>query len=102
MGGVTAADSTTAIETVFRIERPKVVGALFRLVGDLGLAEELAQDALLDALVQWPVEGTPRNPGVWLMTVAKRKAIDHIRRERSLEAKRRLIAAGAEATDAAT
>jgi RNA polymerase sigma factor (sigma-70 family) len=88
---VTAADPTTAIETVFRIEFPRLVGGLVRYVNDIDLAEELAQDALVDALQQWPRDGTPRNPGAWLMTVAKRKAIDRIRRERTLDAKRVLI-----------
>jgi RNA polymerase sigma factor (sigma-70 family) len=88
-----ATDSTTVIETVFRIEFPKLVAGLARYVNDIGLAEELAQDALVDALRQWPVEGTPRNPGAWLMTVAKRKAIDRIRRDRVLEDKHAQIAA---------
>ena len=88
-----ATDSTTVIETVFRIEFPKLVAGLARYVNDIGLAEELAQDALVDALRQWPDEGTPRNPGAWLMTVAKRKAIDRIRRDRVLEDKHAQIAA---------
>jgi RNA polymerase sigma factor (sigma-70 family) len=79
-----ATDSTTVIETVFRIEFPRLIAGLARYVNDIGLAEELAQDALVDALRQWPEEGTPRNPGAWLMTVAKRKAIDRIRRDRVL------------------
>ena len=82
-----ATDSTAAIETVFRMEFPRVVAALTAFVGDIGLAEELAQDALVDALRQWPREGTPRNPGAWLTTVGKRKAVDLFRRNRSLEAK---------------
>jgi len=84
---VPATDSTAAIETVFRMEFPRVVAALAAFVGDIGLAEELAQDALVDALRQWPREGTPRNPGAWLTTVGKRKAVDLFRRNRSLEAK---------------
>jgi RNA polymerase sigma factor (sigma-70 family) len=87
-----ATDSTTVIETVFRIEFPRLVAGLARYVNDIGLAEELAQDALVDALRQWPGEGTPRNPGAWLMTVAKRKAIDRIRRDRVLEDKQAQIA----------
>jgi RNA polymerase sigma factor (sigma-70 family) len=94
---VSAPDSTTAIETVFRIEFARLVGALVRLVNDIDLAEELAQDALVDALQQWPREGTPRNPGAWLMTVAKRKAVDRIRRDRTLDAKHAQIAASMEA-----
>ena len=81
------ADSTTAIEAVFRIEFARLVAGLIRFVGDVGLAEELAQDALVDALVQWPEQGTPRNPGAWLMTVGKRRAIDRFRRDRTLDAK---------------
>jgi RNA polymerase sigma-70 factor, ECF subfamily len=84
---VSATDSTTAIETVFRIEFPRVVAVLAAYVGDIGLAEDLAQDALVDALRQWPREGTPRNPGAWLTTVAKRKAVDLFRRNRTLGTK---------------
>ncbi|HTX01943.1 MAG TPA: RNA polymerase sigma factor, partial [Acidimicrobiales bacterium] len=79
-----AADSTTAVETVFRIEFPRVVATLARLTGDIDLSEELAQDALVDALRQWPEQGTPANPGAWLTAVGKRKAIDRFRRDRTL------------------
>ena len=81
------ADSTTAIETVFRLEFGRLVAGLARFVGDVGLGEELAQEALVDALEQWPVEGTPRNPGAWLMAVGKRKAIDLFRRNETLARK---------------
>ena len=64
---MTASEPNAAIEAVYRIEFPKLVAGLTRRVGDLGLAEELAQDALVDALRQWPDTGTPRNPGAWLM-----------------------------------
>lgn len=85
---MSAADSTAAVEAVFRIEFPRVVAVLARACGgDLGRAEELAQDALVDALAQWPSEGTPRNPGAWLTAVGKRKAIDRFRRDRVLAAK---------------
>jgi predicted RNA polymerase sigma factor len=85
---VSAADSTAAVEAVFRIEFPRVVAVLARACGgDLGLAEELAQDALVDALAQWPAEGTPRNPGAWLTAVGKRKAVDRFRRDRVLASK---------------
>jgi predicted RNA polymerase sigma factor len=85
---VSATDSTAAVEAVFRIEFPRVVAALARAcAGDLGLAEDLAQDALVDALAQWPIEGTPRNPGAWLTAVGKRKAIDRFRRDRVLVSK---------------
>jgi len=88
---VSATDSTAAIETVYRMEFPRVVAALTRMVNDIGLAEELAQDALVDALGQWPREGTPRNPGAWLTAVAKRKAVDRFRRDRTLQAKYALV-----------
>ncbi len=85
---MSATDSTAAVEAVFRIEFPRVVAALARACGgDLGLAEELAQDSLVDALRQWPSEGTPRNPGAWLTAVGKRKAIDRFRRDRALASK---------------
>jgi RNA polymerase sigma-70 factor, ECF subfamily len=84
---VPATDSTAAVEAVFRMEFPRVVASLTRAVGDIGLAEELAQDALVDALRQWPRDGTPRNPGAWLTAVGKRKAIDLLRRDRTLRTK---------------
>lgn len=70
-----------AIDAVWRIESARIVAALTRLVRDVGLAEELAQDALVTALEQWPQSGVPTNPGAWLMTIAKRRAIDLIRRK---------------------
>ena len=79
--GVSAADSHRAIEAVFRMESARLIAGLTRMVRDVGLAEELAQDALVAALEQWPAEGIPRNPGAWLMSVAKRRAIDQIRRQ---------------------
>ena len=82
-----ATDSTAAIEAVYRLEFPRVVASLAGFVGDIGLAEELAQDALVDALLQWPRDGTPTNPGAWLTAVGKRKAIDLFRRNRRLAAK---------------
>ena len=82
-----AIDSAAAIEGVYRVEFPRVVAVLARFTGDIGLAEDLAQDALADALRQWPVDGTPRNPGAWLTAVGKRKAIDAFRRHRTLAAK---------------
>ena len=89
---MTATDSTAAIEAVYRIEFPRLVAGLARYVDDIGLAEELAQDALVAALEQWPRDGTPSNPGAWLMTVSKRKAIDRIRRDQTFDAKRPLLA----------
>jgi RNA polymerase sigma factor (sigma-70 family) len=84
---VSAADSTAAIETVFRLEFGRLVSGLTRYVGDVSLGEELAQEALVDALEQWQDEGIPRNPGAWLMTVAKRRAIDLFRRNETLARK---------------
>ncbi|WP_433215516.1 RNA polymerase sigma factor [Dactylosporangium sp. CS-047395] len=78
-------DAKTAVEAVWRIEAARVIAGVARLVGDVGLAEELAQDALVAALEQWPAEGVPRNPGAWLMTTAKRRAIDTIRRQQVLQ-----------------
>ncbi|MGH8989494.1 MAG: RNA polymerase sigma factor [Acidimicrobiales bacterium] len=82
-----AADSTAAIEGVYRVEFPRVVAVLAAFTGDIALAEELAQDALVDALRQWPGDGAPRNPGAWLTAVGKRKAIDAFRRHRTLAAR---------------
>jgi RNA polymerase sigma factor (sigma-70 family) len=76
-----AGETRRAIEAVFRIERARLIAGLARLVRDVGLAEELAQDALVTALTEWPAQGVPANPGAWLMTAAKRRAIDTIRRD---------------------
>jgi RNA polymerase sigma factor (sigma-70 family) len=78
------AETKRAIEAVVRIEFARVVGVLARYTGDVGLAEELAQDALLAALEQWPSSGVPRNAGAWLTTVGKRRAIDRFRRDGTL------------------
>jgi len=77
---VTATDIHRTIETVWRMESPKIIAALSRLVRDVGVAEELAQDALVAALEQWPGDGVPRNPAAWLMGTAKHRALDHLRR----------------------
>ena len=92
-------DPTAAIEAAFRIEFARLVAGLTRFVGDIGLAEELAQDTLVDALVQWPEQGTPRNPGAWLMAVGKRKAIDRFRRDRNLDSKYAEIGRGGSTPD---
>jgi RNA polymerase sigma factor (sigma-70 family) len=84
---MTAADTHRAIDAVWRIEAPRLIAGLARVVRDVGLAEELAQDALVVALEQWPASGVPDNPGAWLMTTAKRRAIDHLRRRKLLERK---------------
>lgn len=78
--GSVAADTAATVETVFRIESPRVIAAVTRLVRDVGIAEELAQDALVAALEQWPRDGVPDNPGAWLMAAARHRAVDLIRR----------------------
>lgn len=80
------------LDAVWRMEAAKILATLTRAVGDVGLAEDLAQEALLDALTQWPQSGVPRNAGAWLTTVAKRKAIDLWRRQESLDAKYAVLA----------
>jgi RNA polymerase sigma factor (sigma-70 family) len=80
-----------AVEAVYRIESPRLVAGLARLTGDLGAAEDLAQDALVAALEQWPAEGVPRNPGAWLMTIGRRRAVDLIRRDQNYARKLRLV-----------
>ena len=84
---MTATDTHHAIETVWRIERAKIIAGLTRVLRDVGLAEEFAQEALVSALKHWPVEGVPRNPAAWLMVAGKRRAIDHFRRAKMLERK---------------
>ena len=82
-----AADTHRTIDAVWKIESPKIIGALTRMVRDVGLAEDLAQDALVAALEQWPEQGVPDKPGAWLMTIAKHRAIDRLRRNQLLERK---------------
>jgi RNA polymerase sigma factor (sigma-70 family) len=79
---VSANDTHRSIDAVWRIESPRLIAGLARIVRDVGLAEELAQDALVTALEQWPVSGVPDHPGAWLMTTAKRRAIDLLRRKK--------------------
>ena len=81
---VAATDIHRTIDAVWRIESPKLIAGLMRMVRDLGLAEDLAQDALVAALEQWPVSGVPDNPGAWLMAAAKHRAIDSFRRNQLL------------------
>jgi len=88
---VTSSESARAIEAVWGIESPRLVAALTRVVRDVGLAEEFAQDAFVSALSQWSSDGIPRNPGAWLMSVAKRRAIDYFRRAQTGEEKMRLV-----------
>jgi RNA polymerase sigma-70 factor, ECF subfamily len=84
---VTATHIHRTIEAVWRIESPRLIAGLIRIVRDVGLAEDLAQDALLAALEQWPESGVPDNPGAWLMATAKHRAIDHFRRNTRLQSK---------------
>ena len=93
---MTPADPHATIEAIWRVEAPKIVGGLTRLVRDLGTAEDLAHDALVAALEQWPSAGVPDRPGAWLMATAKHRAIDRIRRNATLA--RKLEAMGAELT----
>ena len=76
-----------AVDAVWRIESPRLIAGLARMVRDIGLAEELAQDALVAALEQWPVGGIPRSPGAWLMAAAKNRAIDQLRRRKRVDSK---------------
>jgi RNA polymerase sigma-70 factor (ECF subfamily) len=85
---VTATDTHRSIDAVWRIESPRLIASLTRMVRDVGLAEDFAQDALVAALQQWPESGVPDNPGAWLMATAKRRAIDHFRRNTVLDRKR--------------
>ena len=84
---MTATDAHRTIDAVWRIESARLIAGLTRLVRDVGLAEELAQDALVTALEQWPQAGIPDNPGAWLMATAKHRAIDQLRRRRMLSRK---------------
>ncbi|HEY1867594.1 MAG TPA: RNA polymerase sigma factor [Candidatus Cybelea sp.] len=81
-----------AIAAIWRIESPKIIARLSRITRDVGRAEDLAQDAFVLALAQWPNEGIPRNPGAWLMTVAKRRAVDALRRSETIARKTQDIA----------
>jgi RNA polymerase sigma-70 factor, ECF subfamily len=84
---MTAAQTYQAIDAVWRIEAPRLIAGLTRIVRDVALAEDLAQDALVAALEQWPESGVPDNPGAWLMATAKHRAIDRLRRNERLERK---------------
>ncbi len=89
---VTVSETHAAVEAVIRMESARLIAGLARYTGDVGLAEELAQDAVVAALEQWPESGVPRNSGAWLMTVAKRRAVDMFRRNRELQHKYAQIA----------
>jgi RNA polymerase sigma-70 factor (ECF subfamily) len=85
------ATTNGAIEAVWRIESARLIAGLTRMVRDVGLAEDIAQDALVAALEQWPRDGIPSNPGAWLMTTAKHRAVDHIRRAQTMRRKQQLL-----------
>ena len=89
---MTPSDTQCAVETVWRLESPKLIAALTRMVRDLASAEDLAHDALVAALQQWPEQGIPRNPGAWLMAAAKHRAIDGLRRRTRLTRKHEELA----------
>src|SRR5215472_2373269 len=84
-------DTHRAIDAVWRIESPKIVAALTRMTRDVGVAEDLAHDALVAALEQWPGSGVPRNPGAWLMAIGKRRAIDLLRRRARFDRKLKVL-----------
>src|SRR5690242_21633344 len=82
-----AAETHRAIDAVWKIESPRLIAGLTRIVRDLGVAEDLAQDALVAALEQWPKSGVPDNPGAWLMAAAKRRSVDLARHKKMAEGK---------------
>ena len=83
-----APDTHRVIDAVWRIESPRLIAALARIVRDVGVAEDLAQEALVAALEQWPESGIPDNPGAWLMATSKHRAIHLLRRNKLLEFER--------------
>jgi RNA polymerase sigma factor (sigma-70 family) len=89
---MTAADSNRTILAVWRIEQPRLITSLARMLRDVPLAEDLTQEALLAALEHWPATGVPEKPGAWLMATAKRRALDHLRRGRMLARKHEMLA----------
>src|SRR6266436_7113738 len=89
---MTAADIHRTIVAVWRIEQPRLITNLSRMLRDVPLAEEMTQDALLAALEHWPATGVPEKPGAWLMATAKRRALDHLRRGKMLARKHEMIA----------
>ncbi len=101
MVAVTATTAHRAIDAVWRIESARLIAGLARMVGDVGVAEDLAQDALVAALERWPESGVPDNPGAWLMATAKHRAIDLLRRKSRLERKHQELGYELEARQAA-
>lgn len=94
---MTPRDPRRAIDAVWRIEAAKIIGGVARIVRDVGLAEELAQDALVAALEHWPNDGIPDNPGAWLMATAKHRALDHLRQQALYARKQQELGADADA-----
>jgi len=94
---MSSATTNQAIEAAYRVESARLLGGLVRLVKDVGLAEDLAQEALLTAFQRWPETGIPENPGAWLMTTAKNRALDQLRRRKMTERKHEAIALEADA-----
>src|SRR6476469_4611917 len=88
---MTAADAHHTILAVWRIEQPRLITSLSRMLRDVPLAEDLTQDALVAALQHWPATGVPAHPGAWLLATAKRRALDHLRRRRMLACKNEMI-----------
>jgi RNA polymerase sigma factor (sigma-70 family) len=99
---LTGSEANRTVEAVWRIESARLIAGLARIVRDVGLAEELAQDALVAALEQWPESGVPDNPGAWLMATAKHRAIDRLRRSKRLERKEEELARELEARQEAS
>src|SRR5205809_6440982 len=93
---MTAADIHRTILAVWRIEQPRLITRLSRMLRDVPLAEEMTQDALLAALEHWPATGVPEKPGAWLMATPKRRALDHLRRTKMLARKHEIIASDME------
>jgi len=89
---MTAADTHRTILAVWRIEQPRLITGLARMLRDVPLAEDLTQETLVAALEHWPTSGVPENPGAWLMATAKRRALDHLRRGKMLARKHDVIA----------
>src|SRR5947207_3956950 len=85
-------EAKAAVEDAYRSEWSRVVATLIRILGDFDLAEEAAQEAYVKAVASWPASGIPAKPGAWLMTAARNAAIDRLRRERTLEERRRSLA----------
>src|SRR5205809_7381837 len=99
---MTRQQAADAIDAIWRIESARLIAGLARIVGDIGTAEELAQDALVAALEQWPDEGVPERPGAWLMGTAKHRAIDLTRRRQTLERKHAELSRAVESDRGAT